>query len=481
MLRSFHTPTSHESLIGRRVGGYVIDSIIGMGGMGAVYGAYNALLGKRAAVKVLLGEYTEDRSSVERFFREARVIASLSDPNIIDIYDADVFADDGRMYILMPLIEGESLEALCLRTGPLPLNAAAAIILQAASGLDAVHDRAIIHRDVKTQNILITPRHHRKYFAIVVDFGIAKLLGPILMGGFRTRTRAMVGTAGSMAPEQARGERDVDVRADIYSLATVFYRMLTGRPPYEDATLYALIEKQLHNVPFPRPRELRSDIPKAWENVILAALEIDREKRPASMGEFARAITRAITNGDEMLRVLAPKLCSAARRRPTEPTLMGGVEAQLARTRGRSSISVPLALAIVIGGVGIGSVTMKLLAPHAAVQQVDAGAVAVARAIPSDAAPAPIIIDAPSPIIDAPPPDAQQSSGSGKVSALGTLVVTVKTHAEVYIDGRYIGTTPVHKTVAAGSHAVYIAGSAKEEVVSVKIVGGEESTVERSW
>lgn len=378
----------------------------------------------------------------------------------------------------MPFIEGESLEALCQRSGPLPLNVAAAILLQVASGLDAVHERSIIHRDVKTQNILITPRHYRKYFAIIVDFGVAKLLGTILMGGFRTRTKAMVGTAGSMAPEQARGERDVDQRADIYSLATVFYRMLTGRPPYEDETLYALIEKQLLNAPFPRPRTLRPDIPKAWEDVILAALEIDREKRPRSMGEFARTIAGAITNGGEMLRVLAPKLTNPIQRRPTEPTLMG-IEAQIAGERRRVSISVPIALAVMIGGVAIGSSTMRLLSPrHAVAQSLDAGTI-VSRAITPDA---PLsVANAVSPAIDAPVVDAPPPSDSGKAPTTGTLIVTVTPPAEVYVDGHYVGTTPVRKAMFVGSHAVYIDGSKKEELVSVKIVGGEETDVERSW
>lgn len=145
-------PPRTGDLMGRRIGGYTIDSVIGEGGMGAVYGASNPDLGKRAAVKVMLEEYTSNRDVVERFFREARAVARVEDPNIIEIWDTNRFEEDGRMYILMPYIEGSSLESLCEKRGPLPLDDTAAIVLQVCSGLDAVHAVAIVHRDIKCQN-----------------------------------------------------------------------------------------------------------------------------------------------------------------------------------------------------------------------------------------------------------------------------------------------------------------------------------------
>src|SRR5262249_33625289 len=114
-------PPKQGDLIGRNIAGYVIDALIGEGGMGAVYTAYNPMLDKRAAVKVMLAEYTQDRALVTSFFREAKAVARVFDPNIFDIYAADRFPEDGRMYILMPFVEGGSLEGLCQRTGPLPL------------------------------------------------------------------------------------------------------------------------------------------------------------------------------------------------------------------------------------------------------------------------------------------------------------------------------------------------------------------------
>src|SRR5437762_6410958 len=223
-------------LLGRRIAGYVLDEVIGAGGMGAIYGATSRFVKKRAAVKVMLNEYTEDAEVVGRFLQEAFVASAVDHPNVVEIWAADRFEEDGRMYILMPLIEGSSLETLCESVGPLGFDAAATIAIQIAAGLDAVHKLGVVHRDIKPANILITKKDGLKHFVKIVDFGVARLLAPHLVGissGRRTRTDMVIGTAGSMAPEQAAGSREVDARADIYSWGVVTYRMLTGRAPYQ--------------------------------------------------------------------------------------------------------------------------------------------------------------------------------------------------------------------------------------------------------
>jgi eukaryotic-like serine/threonine-protein kinase len=247
-------PGVPDELIGRRCGGYVIESLIGRGGMGEVYEARNPRVGKRVAVKVIVAEHSRSPANVDRFLQEAKAAAQIDDPNIIDFLDASEF-DDGRTYLVMPFVEGCSLEDLCDQLGPIPLDVAATILLQICGGLEAAHRNGIVHRDVKPQNILVGPRQQRQYFVRIVDFGIAKLLDPQLAGKFVTHTRALMGTPGYMAPEQARGDRNVDARADVYAVATVAYRMLTGRRPYMDESLFGLIEKQATNAPFPRPRE----------------------------------------------------------------------------------------------------------------------------------------------------------------------------------------------------------------------------------
>jgi serine/threonine protein kinase len=204
-------PPRRDEIIGRKAGTYVIDCLIGEGGMGAVYGGTCVMAGgKRAAIKVMLAEYTENHEAAERFGREAMTASAVSDLNILDIYGSDRFAEDGRLFIVMPFVEGGSLEDLCRRVGPLPVDKMIPIMLQVCSGLDAVHAVGVLHRDVKTQNILVTRKFGREHHVYIVDFGIAKLLATYLAGDRNrlTRTRAMLGTPGCMAPEQARGEPD---------------------------------------------------------------------------------------------------------------------------------------------------------------------------------------------------------------------------------------------------------------------------------
>jgi serine/threonine protein kinase len=304
------TGAPSDELIGRSCGGYVIEKLLGEGGMGKVYSATNPRMGKRAAVKVILPEHSKNPHTIIRFLQEARAAAQIDDPNIIDLLDANEF-EDGRPYLLMPFVEGTSLEELCDRLVMLPLDMAASILFQICGGLDAAHHHGIVHRDIKPQNILVGPRHQRAHFVRIVDFGIAKLLDPHLAGTFKTQTKVMMGTPGYMAPEQASGERDVDARADVYAVAVVAYRMLTGRRPYMAETLYALIENQASNAPFPRPRELRPDIPAAWDEAIMAALVNKRDQRLATVREFALRLAHGIPDGEPMLRALAPRLAES--------------------------------------------------------------------------------------------------------------------------------------------------------------------------
>ncbi len=296
----------HDELIGRRCGGYIIDSLLGEGGMGRVYLARNPRLGKRAAVKVISGEHSRNPRNVDRFLQEAKAAAQLDDPNIIDVLDASEL-EDGQSYLLMPYVEGTSLEELCEQLGPMPFDIAATILLQLCGGLEAAHSNGIIHRDVKPQNILVGPRQQRQHFVRIVDFGIAKLLDPHLAGQFRTHTKAMMGTPGYMAPEQARGDRTIDARADIYAVAVVAYKMLTGRRPYMEETLFGLIQKQALGAPFPRPRELRPDLPAEWDEAIMAALINERTLRLPTIRELAQRLARGIPEGEAMLRRLVPR------------------------------------------------------------------------------------------------------------------------------------------------------------------------------
>ena len=304
-----------DDLLGRRCGGYVIDALLGEGGMGKVYRATNPRMGKRAAVKVIRPDHSSNPQTVDRFLQEAKAAAQIDDPNIIDILDANEL-DDGRAYLLLPFVEGVSLEDLCEELVVLPLEMAATILFQICSGLDAAHQNGIIHRDIKPHNILVGRRQQREHFVRIVDFGIAKLLDPHLAGQFRTQTLALMGTPGYMSPEQSAGGRNIDARADVYAVGVVAYRMLTGRRPYMEDSLYALIERQVSDAPFPRPRELRPDIPIEWDEAIMAALANKRDQRLATVRELALRLARGLPEGEQMLRALAPRLAPS----PLPPT-----------------------------------------------------------------------------------------------------------------------------------------------------------------
>jgi serine/threonine protein kinase len=391
-----------DDLIGKHCGGYVIEALLGEGGMGKVYLANNPRLGKRAAVKVLQSKLSFRSDIVDRFLQEAWAAAHIDDPNIIDVLDANELGD-GRAYLLMPYVEGVSLEDLCERKGLMTLEDAAPILLQICSGLDAAHQHGIIHRDIKPQNILVGKRRHREHFVRIVDFGIAKLLDPDLARKVETHSMAVMGTLGYMAPEQARGEKKIDSRADVYAVGVVAYRMLTGRRPYMDESLFGLIGNHATNAYFPRLRELRPDLPLEWDEAIMEALANNKAERLTSVRELALRLARGIPEGEQMLRMLAPQLSesplpphartlgpyldhdiarrSGGQRPPSEQ--LHHQEAGRARPRSWLLAAGALALLLVGGLVGLG------LSSRSSPTAIPAGSSAPLVAMAPSASPAP--------------------------------------------------------------------------------------------
>lgn len=518
MVGTNRLPPRPSEMMGRDANGYVIDATIGEGGMGAVFSGYCSLLDKRAAIKVMLAEFSDQPELVERFAREARAAAAIRDFNIIDVYSAGRFREDNRPFIVMPFIEGGNLAGLCKQMGPLPVDVLAVIMLQVCSGLDAVHEKGIVHRDIKAQNILVTPLFRRQYHVYIVDFGIAKLLAHALAQEQITRTRAVLGTAGCMAPEQSRGDPNIDARADVYALGMVMYRALTGRPVYSDANVYAFFEEQAKRVPFPRPRELRPDIPQALEDVIMACLEHDRNKRPESVRQVAHMIARAVPNGERLLEVFATRLSAGAKMAPDAPTFAGGVEASIAHaasiqtSRSRAprfaALGAAVGLGAALGGGAFAFATRNTdkrssesserdvrdaAVPNADVTATrpstpqDAAVAASTTATPLDAALLPVNAAPDAAVAVLPPrPDAGTTSAvhqtqRAPVTGAGTLVVKVKPFAEVYVNGEHIGTTPVRKSFDAGALDVRLVSGEKEENLKVRINPGKQTTIQRTW
>ncbi len=287
-------------------GGYVITRKIGTGGMGAVYLVENAELGKKLAIKVLLPDRSTSPTATSRFLAEARGASAINHRNIITIIDASELPD-GRHYILMEHLEGTTLRRYARGLGPMPVDVTLAILAQVCSGLQAAHDRGIIHRDLKPSNIFVTPQPDNPYFTKILDFGIAKLEDPALAGEIQTKSQTVAGTPNYMSPEQARALRDVDHRSDIYSVGVMAYELLTGRLPYKAKSVGDLVYQQSSTTPV-RISELRKDIPRAWDEIIHSAIQLEPANRPSSAQELARLLMEATPRGEAIARATASLL-----------------------------------------------------------------------------------------------------------------------------------------------------------------------------
>ena len=232
---------------GTNVGGYLVEDVLGSGGMGVVYAATHPLIGKRAAIKVLKPELSHEPAAVERFVTEARAVNQIGHPNIVDIFDFGAL-DDGRHYYLMDLLEGESLRTRLRRTGPLHVSEAASIIDGIASALIAAHGKGIVHRDLKPDNVFMLAVPGRWPEVRLLDWGLAKLIDQ--SSKFRTATGSVLGTPVYMSPEQARASDLVDARTDIYALGVMSFELLSGKVPFHKASsIDTLIAHQEDKIP----------------------------------------------------------------------------------------------------------------------------------------------------------------------------------------------------------------------------------------
>ncbi|UCG87785.1 MAG: protein kinase [Gemmatimonadota bacterium] len=261
---------------------YTVERELGHGGMAVVFLAHDLKHDRRVALKVLRPEIAADLGTA-RFLREIQTAAQLSHPHILPLYDSG--DADGKLYYVMPYVDGESLADRLAAEHQLPIEEAIQITREVAAALSYAHSMGVVHRDVKPQNILLSGES-----AVVADFGIARAVREA--GGVKlTRTGMVVGTPVYMSPEQAGGG-DVDGRADVYSLGCVLYEMLAGEPPFTAHTPEALIARHMLD-PVSRPRILRQAIPEALEEVILKALEKSPADRFKSAWDFSEALKKA--------------------------------------------------------------------------------------------------------------------------------------------------------------------------------------------
>jgi eukaryotic-like serine/threonine-protein kinase len=353
---------TRQQLLGHRFGldsviaaRYEVGRLIGRGGMAEVYSAFDRTLGRTVALKVLHEGLAADHRAVARFRREARAVAALAHPSIVSIYDVGI--DGETPFMVMELVDGESLSTVVWREGPLAFERAVRISSDVAEALAFAHDRGIVHRDVKPGNVMVGPTGHVK----VLDFGIARAMHwtPLTEGG------PIQGTAEYVSPEQVRGLA-LDGRSDIYSLGVVLYEMLAGHPPFRGDTPVAVAFQHLEQAPRPL-RTIRPGVPPAVEAIVarcLAKKQRRRYQHAARLAEDLRAaaadlrepepdrvalpVTREVIPADTAsLPVPATDLAAGE-------TLPRRIERARSRTRKRTTVLVVAAL-MAVASIGAGA------------------------------------------------------------------------------------------------------------------------------
>jgi eukaryotic-like serine/threonine-protein kinase len=269
---------------------YELLTMIGRGGMGSVWEGKHVTLGTRVAIKFIEAEYIESPEARQRFDNEARTAATLGSKHAIQIYDHGV-TEEGKPYIVMELLTGEPLDKRVERLGRLSLQDATRIIQQICRALQRAHDKGIIHRDLKPENIFLVRSHDDdEEIAKLLDFGIAKFKPGATSGiSSSTKTGAILGTPFYMSPEQARGLRSVDQRSDLWSLAVIVYKCVTGVLPFDGESVGDLLVK-ICTAPPPVPSQVLPGLPHAFDNWFARALEREPDRRFTTAQELSDAL-----------------------------------------------------------------------------------------------------------------------------------------------------------------------------------------------
>ncbi|HEV7557093.1 MAG TPA: protein kinase [Kofleriaceae bacterium] len=395
---------------GTIIGQYRIVRKIGAGGMGAVYLAEHTLVGRRAAIKVLLPEFSVRRAIVSRFFNEARAMTAVPDPGIVQMYDFG-FHTDGAAYIVMEMLDGETLERRRKRLRRLEVVDALRVTRQVAGSLAAAHAAGVIHRDLKPENIFIVrdPEALGGERPKVLDFGIAKLSGDVEVG--QTMAGTMMGTPAYMSPEQCRGAGHVDGRSDVYSLSCVLAYLLTGQPPFDRAGMGEMISAHINDVPA-APSKLAPNVPAELDDLVMRCLAKSPDDRFHTMLELQAACDRLLARLSSRDVPIAPPIPTAELEPPatSNPTTLssaaGVTDPSVSPPRrvglwvGAGAVVVAAGVAVIVvisGGKKIVPVGPTAPASHAVappVVAVDAAPAIVATTVDAAAEP-PAVIDAP--------------------------------------------------------------------------------------
>lgn len=403
-----------ESLVGSHLAGrYQIIRKVGQGGMGVVYEATHTLIGKRVAVKVLLEKFAKRNNIVARLEQEARLASSIGHEHIIDINDFGT-TEDGRTFVVMEFLEGESLAECLAREQTLSESRILHIALQAASALAAAHDKGIVHRDIKPENLFLVQRKGDD-FVKVVDFGISKSLQASDETATQrlTQTGMVLGTPLYMSPEQASGEDVIDARVDVYALGVIMYEAATGRVPFLGPNYLSVISQVLNDEPKP-VRALRPEISDEFEALVMRAMAKDRNERYAS----AKALLADIDV------LLSDPTRSTARARITAPAR----SRKMPKRGGTKVLIWVAAIAVLVAAVTV--IVTSMLSSSDAVKNSRKSAPAAVAAVP--------VVPAPDAAITVKPADASDVARTIEIS-----IRSEPAGAEIWEGGRQWGSAPL--------------------------------------
>lgn len=316
-------------MIGTKISQYEIFEKLGEGGMGVVYKAHDTKLDRIVALKFLPPFLSGDLNEKERFYQEARAASSLIHTNVAVIFEVNEY--EGRVFLAMEYVEGRTLKQLIEEGEPISVKKALDIAIQAGEGLAAAHEKGIVHRDVKSDNIMITPKGQVK----VMDFGLAKIRGATKL----TKAGSTIGTAAYMSPEQAQGE-EVDLRSDIFSFGVVLYELLTGRLPFRGEHQAALIYSLINEDPAPLARYNEKTGPEL-ERVVMKALAKDREERYQHIDDLLADVRRE------------RKQLEYARQGYVTTRTISQTAPQVLRERNLRKILIPVIALVVLVAIGV--------------------------------------------------------------------------------------------------------------------------------